>query len=63
MFKFLFGRTRGRQLYRVLYVLKGSDFFLTAVVAATSEYEAQREFDRLYPTDYVRIPYSTKLVS
>jgi hypothetical protein len=59
MFKFLFGRTRNK-LFRVLYTLKGSSFVVEAVLAAPDEYEANREFDRLFPPDHVRIANATE---
>ena len=62
MFKFLFGRTRNK-LFRVLYTLKGSSFVVEIVLAAPSAYHANREFDRLFPPDHVRIPDTTELIA
>jgi hypothetical protein len=62
MFKFLFGRKRPA-LYKVYYSLKGSTFVLSTVLIAEDQYEANREFDRLFPSDHYRIPNSTEQVS
>lgn len=62
MFKFLFGRFRNK-LFRVYYTLKGSSFVIATPIAATSVYEANREFDRLFPSDHVRIPNRTEEIA
>lgn len=62
MFKFLFGR-KPLALYKVYYSLKGSTFVLSTVLIAEDQYEANREFDRQFPSDHYRIPDSTKQVS
>lgn len=62
MFKFLFGRKR-LGLYRVYYSLKGSTFLLSTAVIASDEYEANREFDRLFPPDHYRISNLTEPIS
>ena len=59
---FLFGRTRNK-IFRVYYTLNGSSFVVATTILATSEYEANREFDQLFPPDHIRIPDTTKEVT
>ena len=59
---FLFGRTRNK-IFRVLYTLRDSSFVVATTMIATSEYEANREFDRLFPSDHIRIPDTTKEIT
>lgn len=67
MFKFLFGRVRQfvapTQLYAVYYTLGDGTFTLKANVPATSEYEANRYFDRESPVEYRRVAGQTRLIT
>lgn len=50
MFKFLARRFRP-SLYRVFYTYEPGTYVLQQVVAATSEYEANRLFDQMHALD------------
>jgi len=59
MFEFNFAKPK---LFKVLYKLKGSSFVVSVLVAASSIYEANRKFDRLYSEQYIRVPDTTSQV-
>lgn len=63
MFKFLASRFRPK-LYCVYYTYEPGTFVLKRVVAARSEYEANREFDAMYAHDgrVRRLPNATVLL-
>jgi hypothetical protein len=58
MFKFLFGRKRGKP-FSVFYTVGDGSFVLKATVHAVDEYSANRYFDRVCDVDYHRLPNAT----